>query len=165
MLKKVGIRVKFDNNDNNRPGWKFAEYEKKGVPVRMAVGLRDLDNKTVEIARRDTREKASFSEEGIVERIEKLLLEIQDAMYRKAILYRDAHITKAENWEEFLRLLDGKGGFISAHWDGTGETEEIIKEKSKATIRCIPLNNPAEVGFCIYSGRPSAERVLFARAY
>jgi prolyl-tRNA synthetase len=164
-LKKAGIRVKFDNNDNNRPGWKFAEYEKKGVPVRIALGLRDLDNKTVEIARRDTREKGSFHEAGLVERIESLLLEIQDAMYRKAVLYRDAHITKAENWEEFVRLLDEKGGFISAHWDGTRETEEIIKEKSKATIRCIPLNNPAEVGICIYSGKPSAERVLFARAY
>ncbi len=164
-LKKAGIRVKFDNNDNNRPGWKFAEYEIKGVPVRIAMGLRDLENNTVEIARRDTKEKMSFPEVGLIERIEKLLLEIQDTMYQKALVYRDAHITKADTWEEFEKLLDEKGGFISAHWDGTAETEETIKEKLKATIRCIPLNNPEEEGECIYSGRPSHERVLFARAY
>jgi prolyl-tRNA synthetase len=164
-LKKAGIRVKFDHNDNNRPGWKFAEYEKKGVPVRIALGLRDLENGTVEIARRDTKEKASFPEEGLVERLEKLLLEIQAAMYQKALVYRDAHITRADHWDEFVQLLDEKGGFISAHWDGTAETEEIIKEKLKATIRCIPLNNPPEEGKCIYSGKPSSERVLFARAY
>ena len=164
-LKKAGIRVKFDNNDNNRPGWKFAEYEKKGVPVRIAMGLRDLDNHTVEIARRDTKEKMSFPEEGLIEQIEKLLLEIQETMYRKALAYRDSHITRADHWEEFEKLLDEKGGFISAHWDGTPETENAIKEKLKATIRCIPLNNPAEEGFCIYSGKPSRERVLFARAY
>src|SRR5580704_250805 len=164
-LKKAGIRVKFDNNDNNRPGWKFAEYEKKGVPVRIALGLRDLDNHTVEIARRDTKVKTSFPEEGLVLRVEKLLLEIQDGMFRKSMVYRDDHITKADSWEEFLNLLDEKGGFILAHWDGTAETEEAIKEKSKATIRCIPFNNPPEEGFCIYSGKPSMERVLFARAY
>jgi prolyl-tRNA synthetase len=164
-LKKAGIRVKFDNNDNNRPGWKFAEYEKKGVPVRIALGLRDLDNQTVEIARRDTKEKKSYPEEGMVERIEKLLLEIQEAMYQKALSFRDAHITRADNWDEFVSLLDGKGGFVSAHWDGTAETEELIKEKIKATIRCIPLNNPQEQGKCIFSGKPSRERVLFARAY
>jgi len=164
-LKKAGIRVKFDNNDNNRPGWKFAEYEKKGVPVRVALGLRDLDNHTVEIARRDTKEKMSFPEEGMVERIQRLLEDIQNAMYQKALLFRDEHITRADDWDEFVRLLDEKGGFISAHWDGTAETEEAIKEKLKATIRCIPLNNPAEDGKCIYSGKPSKERVLFARAY
>ncbi len=164
-LKKAGIRVKFDNNDNNRPGWKFAEYEKKGVPVRIALGLRDLDNQTVEIARRDTREKTSYPEHGLVERIEKLLLEIQEGMYQKALSFRDTHITRADNWDEFVRLLDEKGGFVSAHWDGTAETEEIIKEKIKATIRCIPLNNPPEQGACIFSGKPSTERVLFARAY
>ncbi len=164
-LKKAGIRVKFDHNDNNRPGWKFAEYEKKGVPLRIAMGLRDLDNQTVEIARRDTREKMSFPQEGLVERVEKLLVEIQDAMYQKALQYRDAHITRADNWEEFVRLLDEKGGFISAHWDGTAQTEEAIKEKLKATIRCIPLDNPPENGVCILSGKPSRERVLFARAY
>ncbi len=164
-LKKSGIRVKFDHNDNNRPGWKFAEYEKKGVPVRIALGLRDLDNHTVEIARRDTKEKMSFPEEGLIERVQKLLADIQDGMYQKALLYRDAHITRADTWEEFESLLDDKGGFISAHWDGTAETEEIIKEKLKATIRCIPLDNPSEDGVCIYSGKPSRERVLFARAY
>jgi prolyl-tRNA synthetase len=165
VLKKAGIRVKFDNNDNNRPGWKFAEYEKKGVPIRIAMGLRDLDNGTVEITRRDTREKKNFPQDGLIERIEKLLLEIQDGMYQKALEYRDAHITRANTWDEFEKLLDDKGGFISAHWDGTAETEEAIKEKSKATIRCIPLDNPAEDGVCIYSGKPSRERVLFARAY
>jgi prolyl-tRNA synthetase len=164
-LKKAGIRVKFDHNDNNRPGWKFAEYEKKGVPVRIAIGLRDLDNHTVEIARRDTKEKQSIPEEGLTERIEKLLQEIQEAMFRKAQLFRDTRITRADTWDEFERLLEEKGGFISAHWDGTAETEEAIKEKLKATIRCIPLNNPEEEGKCIFSGRASRERVLFARAY
>jgi prolyl-tRNA synthetase len=164
-LKKAGIRVKFDNNDNNRPGWKFAEYEKKGVPLRIAMGLRDLDNQTVEIARRDTKEKTSFSQEGLVSRVEQLLIRIQESMYEKALLYRDSHITRADDMEEFEKLLDEKGGFVSAHWDGTPETEEAIKEKLKATIRCIPLNNPEEKGFCIYSGKPSRERVLFARAY
>jgi prolyl-tRNA synthetase len=164
-LKKAGIRVKFDKSDNNRPGWKFAEYEKKGVPIRIAMGLRDIENHTVEIARRDTRQKLSVPEEGLVEKIAGLLDEIQESIYRKALIYRDAHITRADTWEEFERLLDEKGGFISAHWDGTAETEEIIKEKSKATIRCIPLNNTPEEGSCIYSGKPSQERVLFARAY
>ncbi len=164
-LKKAGIRVKFDHNDNNRPGWKFAEYEKKGVPIRVAMGLRDLDNHTVEIARRDSREKFSVSEDGLVERIEALLIDIQDKMFKKAQAFRDEHITRADTWDEFVRLLDEKGGFISAHWDGTAETEETIKEKLKASIRCIPLDNPSEEGKCIYSGKPSRERVLFARAY
>ena len=164
-LKKAGIRVKFDNNDNNRPGWKFAEYEKKGVPVRVALGLRDLDSQTVEIARRDIREKLTLPQENLVVQIEKLLNEIQQAMFQKALQFRDAHITRADNMQEFEKLLDEKGGFISAHWDGTSESEEAIKEKLKATIRCIPLNNPPEEGVCIYSGKPSKERVLFARAY
>jgi prolyl-tRNA synthetase len=164
-FKKAGIRVKFDDNDNNRPGWKFAEYEKKGVPVRIAIGVRDLDNQTVEIARRDIREKLTIPMENLISRIEKLLDEIQLAMFQKALRYRDAHITRADNLVEFEKLLDDKGGFISAHWDGTPATEEAIKEKFKATIRCIPLNNPPEEGVCIYSGRPSKERVLFARAY
>ena len=164
-LKKMGIRVKFDHNDNNRPGWKFAEYEKKGVPVRIALGLRDLDNQTIEIARRDTREKMSVPMEGLNERIEKLLVDIQESMYRKALVFRDDHVTRADHWDDFARLLDTKGGFISAHWDGTAETEESIKEQLKATIRCIPLNNPAEEGLCIFSGKPSHQRVLFARAY
>jgi prolyl-tRNA synthetase len=165
QLKQAGIRVKFDNNDNNRPGWKFAQYELKGVPVRIAMGLRDLESKTVEVARRDTKEKMTLPLEGLAVRIEELLLQIQLQMYQKALDFRDKHITPADNWEEFLRLLDEKGGFISAHWDGTPETEEAIKEKSKATIRCIPLNNPPEDGFCILTGKPSRERVLFARAY
>ena len=164
-LKAAGIRVKYDHSDNNRPGWKFAEYEKRGVPLRIAIGLRDLENKTVELARRDTRQKKSIPEEGLTEHILSLLTEIQSSMYQKALSFRDAHITRADHWEEFEKLLDEKGGFISAHWDGTAETEEVIKEKLKATIRCIPLNNPPEEGKCIYSGKPSRERVLFARAY
>ncbi|MDP4131943.1 MAG: proline--tRNA ligase [Bacteroidota bacterium] len=164
-LKKAGIRVKFDSNDNNRPGWKFAQYELKGVPVRIAMGLRDLENQTVEVARRDTKEKTSLPLEGLPERIEQLLLDIQQQMYQKALDYRQLHITAADHWDEFVRLLDEKGGFIAAHWDGTAETEEVIKDKTKATIRCIPLNNPQEDGVCILSGKPSRERVLFARAY
>lgn len=165
LLKKAGIRVKFDSNDNNRPGWKFAQYELKGVPVRIAMGLRDLQNGTVEVARRDTKEKSNLPVEGLTERITTLLDEIQQQLYRRALTYRDQHITRADNWDEFVRLLDEKGGFISAHWDGTPETEEAIKEKTKATIRCVPLNNPQEEGKCILTGRPSRERVLFARAY
>ncbi|MEO6961824.1 MAG: proline--tRNA ligase [Puia sp.] len=164
-LKKAGIRVKFDANDNNRPGWKFAQYELKGVPVRIAMGLRDLQNQTVEVARRDKKEKTTLPLEGITEIIEDLLLEIQQQMYQKALDYRQQHITPANSWDEFVQLLDEKGGFIAAHWDGTAETEETIKEKTKATIRCIPLNNPQEDGICILSGKPSRERVLFARAY
>ena len=164
-LKKAGIRVKFDANDNNRPGWKFAQYELKGVPVRIAMGLRDLQNQTVEVARRDKKEKTTLPLEGITEIIEDLLREIQQQMYQKALDYRQQHITPANSWDEFVQLLDEKGGFIAAHWDGTAETEETIKEKTKATIRCIPLNNPQEDGICILSGKPSRERVLFARAY
>lgn len=164
-FKKAGIRVKYDDSDNARPGWKFAEHELKGVPVRMAIGERDLQNRVAEVVRRDTREKGSFSLEGLVERISSLLEEIQQNMYNKAKAYRDAHIFSADSLEEFQRLLDEQGGFISAHWDGTPETEEKIKDLTKATIRCIPLNNPKEEGKCILTGRPSGERVLFARAY
>jgi prolyl-tRNA synthetase len=165
LLKKAGIRVKFDSSDNNRPGWKFAQYELQGVPVRIAMGLRDLENKTVEMARRDRKEKVTLSQEGLVSRIQDLLQDIQQSLYRKALDYRDRLITPANSWEAFQRLLDEKGGFIAAHWDGTPETEAAIKEKTKATIRCIPLNNPQEAGTCIFSGKPSSERVLFARAY
>lgn len=165
QLKKAGIRVKYDDNDNNRPGWKFAEYELKGVPVRIALGMRDLENNVAELARRDTKTKTTISLDGLADVISKLLEEIQQAMFDKAKAYRDEHITKADTWEEFEALLDGKGGFVSAHWDGTAETEEEIKQKSKATIRCIPLNNPPEAGKCILTGKPSKERVLFARAY
>jgi prolyl-tRNA synthetase len=164
-LKALGIRVKYDDNDNARPGWKFAEHELKGVPVRLALGARDLANNLVEVARRDTKAKESISLDGVVEHIEMLLVDIQQNMYNKAAAYREEHITKVDSWEEFEKVLDEKGGFVSAHWDGTAETEDAIKEKTKATIRCIPLNNPQEDGKCILTGKPSKERVLFARAY
>ena len=164
-LKKLGIRVKYDDNDNNRPGWKFAEYEMKGVPVRLALGARDLEKNEVEIARRDTKEKRVISLDGIAQYVDGLLLEIQHNMFKKAKTYLDEHITPADSWDEFEKLLDEKGGFISAHWDGTAETEEAIKDKTKATIRCIPLGNEKEPGTCILTGKPSEQRVLFARAY
>jgi len=165
QFKTAGIRVKFDNNENSRPGWKFAEYELKGVPVRIAIGLRDLDNNVVEIVRRDTKEKKSIGMNGLVEYVQDLLVEIQLSIYNKALAHQQSHITKTDSWEEFEKLLDEKGGFILAHWDGTPETEEAIKEKTKATIRCIPLNNPQEDGKCILTGKASKQRVLFARAY
>jgi len=165
QLKDAGVSVKLDDNDNSRPGWKFAEYEMKGVPVRMALGLRDLENNTVEVARRDTKEKKSISMDGIAQTIVALLEDIHQQMFNRALSYREQHITKADQWDEFVKLLDEKGGFVSAHWDGTVETEEAIKEKTKATIRCIPLNNPKENGKCILTGKPSEQRVLFARAY
>ena len=165
QLKALGIRVKYDDNENARPGWKFAEYELKGVPVRIALGARDLESNLVEIARRDTKEKQSISLGNVIEHIKNLLEEIQQNLFNKAAAYRQEHTTTADSWEEFGKLLDEKGGFVSAHWDGTAETEEAIKEKTKATIRCIPLNNLQEEGRCIFSGKPSKERVLFARAY
>jgi len=164
-LKRAGISVKYDDNDNNRPGWKFAEHEMKGVPVRIAMGARDLENNVAEVARRDTKEKMSLSLDGLAQRIKDLLEEIQQNIYNKAKAYRDEHITPADTFEEFEKLLDEKGGFIAAHWDGTTETEEQIKERTKATIRCIPLNNKPEAGTCILTGKPSTQRVLFARAY
>ncbi len=164
-LKALGIRVKYDDNDNNRPGWKFAEYEMKGVPVRLALGARDLEKNVVEIARRDTKEKRVVGLEGIAQYVESLLAEIQVYMFEKAKTYRDEHITSANSWDEFVKLLDEKGGFVSAHWDGTTATEEAIKDKTKATIRCIPLDNTLEDGKCILTGNPSTQRVLFARAY
>lgn len=164
-LKKAGIRVKYDDSDNARPGWKFAEYELKGVPVRIALGARDLENNVAEVARRDTKEKASYSLDGLSTQIIQLLDDIQQSMYNKALAFREEHITKADTWAEFEELLDGKAGFIAAHWDGTAETEATIKERTKATIRCIPLNNVQEEGKCILTGKPSKERVLFARAY
>ena len=164
-LKTLGISVKYDDSDNARPGWKFAEYELKGVPVRVAIGARDLENNVAEIARRDTKEKNTVSLNGLSNYIQNLLEEIQQNIFNKAKQYRDEHITPANSWDEFVQLLDTKGGFIAAHWDGTGETEDKIKELTKATIRCIPLDNSAEEGVCILSGKPSAQRVLFARAY
>jgi prolyl-tRNA synthetase len=165
QFKSAGIRVKYDDNENARPGWKFAEYELKGVPVRIAIGLRDIENNSVEVARRDTREKINLPLDGLVESITQLLEEVQAAMFRKAKNYRDEHITKVDSWEEFEKVLDDKAGFISAHWDGTPETEEEIKNKTKATIRCIPLDNVQEEGTCVLTGKPSKQRVLFARAY
>ena len=165
QLKAAGVSVKFDDNDNNRPGFKFAEYEMKGVPVRIAMGLRDLDNSSVEVARRDTREKTTVPMEGLADYVRQLLETIQQAMYDKALAFREKHITRADTLQEFERLLDEKGGFVLAHWDGTAATEEAIKDKTKATIRCIPLDNPQEEGKCILTGKPSKQRVLFARAY
>jgi prolyl-tRNA synthetase len=164
-FKALGISVKYDDDDSRRPGWKFAEYELKGVPVRIAIGARDLENNVAEIARRDTKAKESVSLDGLANTVKVLLDDIQNSIYQKAKVYRDAHITKADTWDEFVKLLDEKGGFISAHWDGTAESEEKIKELSKATIRCIPLYNPKEEGKDILTGKPSGERVLFARAY
>jgi prolyl-tRNA synthetase len=163
-LKAKGISVKFDDDDQKRPGFKFAEYEMIGVPVRLAIGARDLENGTVEVARRDTKEKSSQQLEGIENYIEQLLVDIQQSMYNKALAFRDANIRKADTWEQFLKMIE-EPGFIYAHWDGTGETEDKIKELTKATIRCIPLDNPQEDGVCIFSGKPSKERVIFARAY
>ncbi len=164
-LRKRGISVKFDNRDTHRPGWKFAEYELKGVPVRLALGARDLENGTVEVARRDTKEKNTYQLENIDQIVADLLEAIQSNIYNKAKSYRDEHITKVDSYEEFKEVLEKKGGFVSAHWDGTKETEAKIKEETKATIRCIPLDNKLEDGVCIYSGKPSTQRVLFAKAY
>jgi prolyl-tRNA synthetase len=164
-LKALGISVKYDNSDNARPGWKFAEYELKGVPVRVAMGLRDLENNVVELARRDTKEKSTISMEGLPLYILNLLEEIQQNIFNRALNFRNENIRKADTWDEFVSLLDAKGGFVSAHWDGTDETEEKIKELTKATIRCIPLENTQEAGKCVLTGNPSKERVLFARAY
>ncbi|MFZ9214633.1 MAG: proline--tRNA ligase, partial [Sediminibacterium sp.] len=164
-LKALGVSVKYDDSDNARPGWKFAEYEMKGVPVRIAIGARDLEQNIVEVARRDTKEKANASIDGIGLHVKNLLDDIQANIFNKAKAFRDDHITEANTWDEFVELLDNKTGFISAHWDGSPETEEKIKEQTKATIRCIPLNNKQEAGTCILSGNPSTQRVLFARAY
>ena len=164
-LRERGISVKIDDRDNVRPGFKFSEYELKGVPVRLAMGGRDMENGTIELVRRDTLEKETVPQQGLVELIEKLLGEIQENIYRKALTFRDSMITKVDTWEEFKEVLDTKGGFLLAHWDGTVETEVAIKDATKATIRCIPFDAPEEEGRCIYTGRPSHRRVLFARSY
>ena len=164
-FKAAGIRVKYDDSDNQRPGWKFAEYELKGVPVRIAIGARDLENNQVEIARRDTKEKTTVSMDGLTNTVSGLLEEIQTNLFERSKKYRDEHITKVDTWDEFVHILDSKAGFVSAHWDGSPDTEEKIKELTKATIRCIPLNNVQETGKCILTGNPSSQRVLFARAY
>lgn len=163
-LKAAGISVKYDDSDNQRSGWKFAEYELRGVPVRLGIGMRDLENGTVEVARRDTLTKESHSLDGITAHIQSLLDEIQSNIFQKALKFREENTFVADTWEEFKDQIE-KGGFIMAHWDGTAETEEKIKEETKATIRCIPLNSIEEAGKCVYSGKESAKRVVFARAY
>lgn len=165
QLKKLGISVKFDDRTEYKPGWKFNEYELKGIPVRVTIGPKDLENKQVEIARRDTLEKHQHSVDGLAEHIQDLLKEIQQNIFNKAKSHRDSLITEVNSYEEFKNVLDEKGGFISAHWDGSLEVEEKIKAETKATIRCIPLDAKEEEGVCIYSGNPSKRRVLFARAY
>jgi prolyl-tRNA synthetase len=164
-LKTLGIRVKYDDNDNARPGWKFAEHELKGVPVRIAMGLRDIENNVVELARRDTKEKKPVSIDGLAGYVKDLLDDIQQTIYNRALKFRNENIREANSWDEFVQLLDEKAGFIAAHWDGTPETEEKIKELTKATIRCIPLDNKQEAGKCVLTGNASTQRVLFARAY
>ncbi len=163
-LKTKGVSVKFDDSDNKKPGWKFAEYELKGVPVRLALGNRDLENGTIEVARRDTLTKESKSLEGIAEYVANLLDEIQANIYQKALDYREEKTTKIDSYEEFKARLD-EGGFFLCHWDGTPETEELIKQETKATIRCIPLDGEKEEGLCMVTGNPSKQRVVFARAY
>lgn len=165
QLEQKGISVKLDDRDSFKPGWKFSEYEFKGVPVRMAIGPRDVENETVEIARRDTLAKEIVPVANIANIVENLLLDIQSNLYQKAYSFREQNTFKADRWEEFVEILDTTGGFILAHWDGTAQTEQKIKELTKATIRCIPINSPFEEGKCIYSGSPSAGRVVFARAY
>ncbi len=164
-LRKLKISVKYDNRTTHKPGFKFNEYELKGVPVRIAIGPNDLENGTYEIARRDTLTKEVVSKDGIEKYIQNLLQTIQNDLFAKALDYRNSHITEVNNFEEFKSLLDTKAGFFAAHWDGTAETEEKIKELTKATIRCIPLNRVEEEGTCMFSGKPSVGRVLFAKAY
>ena len=166
-IRKAGISVKYDDRDTQKPGWKFAEYELKGVPVRIAMGPRDLENGTVEIARRDTLTKETFqlSEMPIAEKIGMLLEDIQNSIYQKAFNFRAEKTTEVNSWDEFAQVLEEKGGFVSAHWDGTTETEEKIKELTKATIRCIPLDQKEESGSCVLTGKPSTGRVHFAKAY
>ena len=164
-LKEKGISVKYDNRTENKPGWKFAEYELKGVPIRIAIGARDLENQTVEIARRDNLTKETQPLENIEVYIENLLKTIQEDIYKKALNYREEHITEVNSYEEFKKVLEEKGGFISAHWDGTDEEEEQIKNETKATIRCIPLENTFEDGISLISKKPSKQRVIFAKSY
>ena len=164
-LEALGLAVKYDNRDNNKPGWKFADYELKGVPLRIALGPRDLENGTVELARRDTLEKVTVPVEGLTARVKSLLDEIQENIYKKALEFRTANTYNVDTWDEFVDIIENKGGFVMAHWDGTAETEEKIKDETKATIRCIPFDSPDEAGKCVYSGKPSTKRVLFARSY
>jgi prolyl-tRNA synthetase len=164
-LEAKGISVKFDNRDTERPGFKFAEWELKGVPVRLAIGARDLENGTAEVARRDTKEKSTQQFDSLTTYIPALLDEIQENIYNRAYTFREENTTKVDSYEEFKRVLDTKGGFVLAHWDGTAETEERIKEETKATIRCIALDTPEEDGVDMITGKPSKQRVYFAKAY
>lgn len=164
-LKALGISVKIDMDETKRPGFKFAEYEMKGVPVRLGLGKRDIENNTIEVARRDTKEKTTIPLDNVVSHVEQLLVDIQENLLNRAKKFREDHFTKVDNFEEFKRVLETKGGFLSCHWDGTSETEEKIKEETKATIRCIPLDAEEENGICVYSGKPSTRRVIFAKAY
>jgi prolyl-tRNA synthetase len=164
-LESKGISVKFDDRDNFKPGFKFNEYELKGVPIRLAIGSRDIKNDSIEVARRDTLEKIKIKISIVVETVESLLREIQKSLFNNALAFRDKKITLVDSFDDFQSVLSSHGGFISAHWDGTIETEEFIKKKTKATIRCIPYNNNYEDGICVYSGNPSKQRVLFAKAY
>ena len=164
-LKQLGISVKYDDRDTQRPGFKFAEWELKGVPLRVAIGARDMQNGTVELARRDTQTKETVQQAGLATTISNLLDEIQDNIFQKALKFRDEHITEVNSYDEFKQVLEEKGGFLSCHWDGTVETEKRIKEETKATIRCIPLDAKEEEGICIFTGKPSKQRVLFAKAY
>ncbi|MEH6657477.1 proline--tRNA ligase [Leeuwenhoekiella marinoflava] len=164
-LQLLGVSVKFDDRDTHKPGWKFNEYELKGVPLRIAIGPRDLEKRTVELARRDTLTKETVSKDDIVSRVQDLLVEIQKALHDKAKNFRDTHITEVETYDEFKDVLENKTGFVSAFWDGSKETEERIKTETKATIRCIPLDYKEEEGVCVYSGEPAKMRVLFAKAY
>lgn len=164
-LKGKGITVKYDTDKKKRPGFKFAEYELRGIPVRLGIGKRDLENGQIEVARRDTKEKSSQPIEGIADYVQQLLVDIQDNLFQRALKFRDERITKVDNFDDFKEVLDGKGGFISAHWDGTMETEVKIKELTKATIRCIPLDSELEDGKCVLTGKPSKQRVLFAKSY
>ncbi|WP_442846446.1 proline--tRNA ligase [Leeuwenhoekiella sp. H156] len=164
-LQLLGVSVKYDDRDTHKPGWKFNEYELKGVPLRIAIGPRDLEKRTVELARRDTLSKEVVSKDAIVDRVQALLAEMQTALFDKALKFRDSHITEVETYDEFKDILENKTGFVSAFWDGTSETEEQIKNETKATIRCVPLDNKEESGTCVYSGKPASRRVLFAKAY
>ena len=165
QLQQLGLRVKFDNRDNFKPGFKFNEYELKGVPIRLAIGPKDMEKNQVELARRDTKTKQFVEINALEDLLPKLLDEIQEELYQKAKNFREDHITEVDSFDEFKEVLQNKGGFISAHWDGSEETEQKIKEQTKATIRCIPLNQREEAGACVYSGKPSSGRVLFAKAY
>ena len=164
-LRAKVIRVKIDNDDQNRPGFKFAEYEMIGIPVRLGLGQRDIAAGQIEVARRETKEKANVALDTIAQHVEQLLEDIQQNLFNRAKAYRDEHITRVDTWDEFVKTLEEKGGFISAHWDGTTETEEEVKTLTKATIRCIPVDAPEEDGKCVLTGKPSKRRVLFAKAY